>query len=125
LIDALNLKSTILLPMKIKERLYISDFIENPIITYPAYYLLSKNMHKNEMLQATLEAIHTIEFLNYHQPKEYSEIFALLDSGQFPIYKEHYAVGYFGGRVMYLESYGWKSMPMTKDAFAMENWLVF
>ncbi len=111
--------------MKTKERLYISDFIEDPIITYPAYYSLSKSMHNNEMLHASLEAIHKVEFTHYHQPKEYEEIFALLDSGQFPIYKEHYAIGYFGGRVMYLESYGWKSMPITKDAFTMENWLVF
>ncbi len=124
-IDTLNTKSTILLSMKTKERLYISDFIEDPILTYPSYYSLSKSMHKNEMLQASLEAIHTVEFSNYHQAKEYTQIFQLFDMGGFPIYKEHYVVGYFGGRMMYLESYGWKTMPITKDAFSMENWLIF
>ena len=111
--------------MKKKERLYIIDIMDEPIVTYPAYYLLSKSMHTNEMLHASLEAIHQVNFEFYHQPKNYEDIFSLLHAGQFPIYKEHYAIGYFGGRVMYLESYGWKSMPITKEAFDMENWLVF
>jgi len=111
--------------MNKKERLYITDFIDDPAVTYPSYYLLSRSMHGNEMLRATLEAIHQIEFSFYHTPANSDDIFHLLQSGQFPIFKENYAVGYFGGRVMYLEPYGWKSMPMTKEAFEMGNWLVF
>ena len=111
--------------MRKKERLYISDFIDEPVVNYPSYYLLSHSMSKNEMLLAALEAIHRMDFDFYTNPKSSDDIFALLESGQFPVFKERYAVGYFGGRVMYLESSGWKSMPMTKDAFLMENWLVF
>ena len=111
--------------MKKKERLYICDIMDEPVVTYPAYYLLSQHMHTNEMLHATLEAIHQVEFEFYYQAQRYDEIFSLLNAGQFVIYKERYAVGYFGGRVMYLESGGWKSMPMTQEAFSMENWLVY
>jgi hypothetical protein len=111
--------------MNKKERFYISDIIDDPVVTYPSYYLLSRSMHDNEMLHVALTAIHQMEFDFYHIPKDADEIFRLLQAGQFPIFKEHYAVGYFGGRVMYLESNGWKSMPMTKDAFRMENWLIY
>jgi len=111
--------------MNKKERLYISDIMDDPAVSYPSYYLLSKSMFANEMLHAALEAIHQINFEFYHQPKDYEEVFHLLHSGAFPLFKERYAVGYFGGRVMYLETNGWKSMPMTQDAFNMENWLVF
>ena len=111
--------------MNKKERLYISDIVDDPAVTYPSYYLLSRSMHGNEMLHAALEAIHQMEFENYREPKAHEEIFRLLHSGQFPIFKARYAVGYFGGRVMYLEANGWKSMPMTEEAFGMENWLIF
>jgi len=94
-------------------------------VYYPAYYLLSRSMHSNERLHAALCAIHQIDFGYYHNPRDYGEIFCFLHAGEFPIFKEHYAVGYFGGRVMYLEANGWKSMPMTEDAFGMENWLLF
>ena len=111
--------------MNKKERLYITEFMDDPVVTYPSYYLLSRAMHGNEMLQAALEAIHQMDFSFYRTAVESDDIFHLLHAGQFPIFKEQYAVGYFGGRVMYLESYGWKSMPMTKEAFDMGNWLVF
>ena len=111
--------------MNKKERLYIADIIDDPAVTYPSYYLLSRSMFANELLHAALEAIHQMAFDFYREPRSHEEIFALLRSGQFPIFKERYAVGYFGGRVMYLESNGWKSMPMTYEAFGMENWLVF
>ncbi len=111
--------------MNKKERLYIADIMEDPVVTYPSYYLLSKSMHNNEMLQATLEAIHQMEFDVYRVAVNSDEIFHLLHSGQFPIFRERYVVGYFGGRIMYLESNGWKSMLMTEEAFMMENWLLF
>jgi len=111
--------------MNKKERLYISDIIDDAVVTYPSYYLLSRSMHGNELLHGALEAIHKMEFSFYREAENYEEIFAMMRSGQFPVYKERYAVGYFGGRVMYLETNGWKSMPMTEDAFKMENWLIF
>jgi len=110
--------------MRKRERLYISDIIDNPAIVYPAYYILSKSLINNEILHSTLEAIHQYEFSYYRIPKDYKEIFNILNSGNFVIYKERYAIGYFGGRVMYLESHGWKSMNATEDAFNLENWLI-
>lgn len=110
--------------MNKKERLYISDFVDEPVVAYPSYYLLSKSSANNEILRTTLEAIHMFAFEPYRVAKDSEDIFAILDSGQFAIFKEYYAVGYFGGRVMYLETNGWKSMPMTRDAFLMENWLI-
>ena len=111
--------------MNKKERLYISDILDDPAVGYPAYYLLSRSMHGNEKLHAALGAIHQVDFDFYRHPRDYEELFSFLHSGHFPIFKEHYAVGYFGGRIMYLESNGWKSMPVTEDAFNMENWLLF
>jgi hypothetical protein len=48
----------------------------------------------------------------------------MFDSGNFPLYKEKYIIGYFGCKMMYLESNGWKRMPATADIFNLENWLV-
>ena len=110
--------------MNKKERLYISDLLDDPVVLYPSYYLLSKSSSSNEILRSTLEAIHMFAFEQYSVAKDSDDIFSILDSSQFAIFKEYYAVGYFGGRVMYLEANGWKSMPMTKDAFLMENWLI-
>jgi len=111
--------------MNRKARLYITDIIDEPVVTYPSYYLLSSTLRGNEMLHAALIAIHQMEFDAYRTPKDAEELFRFLHSGEFPIYREHYAIGYFGGRVMYLESNGWKRMPMTEEAFRMENWLIY
>lgn len=109
---------------KKKERLYVSDLLANPAVTYPAYYVLSLNMHKNEMLHAALISLHSFDFTYYEIAKSYEDIFAMFHSGTFPIYKEKYIVGYFGNKMMYLESNGWKGMPSTEDIFKMEYWLV-
>lgn len=109
---------------KKKERLYISELLENPSVSYPSYYLLSMTMHKNEILHSAIIALHSFDFSYYDTAKSYNEIFAMLCSGTFPIYKEKYIVGYFGNKMMYLESNGWKGMPSTEDIFKMENWLV-
>jgi hypothetical protein len=109
---------------KIKERLYICDLIEDPSVTYPAYYVLSTSLYHNEMLQAALIALHSFDFSYYETAKSYEDIFAMFHSGTFAIYKEKYIVGYFGGKMMYLESNGWKSMPATEEIFKMEHWLV-
>jgi len=107
-----------------KERLYISDLLTDPAVTYPSYYVLSASMCKNEMLQTALICIHSFDFSYYETAKSYEDLFAMFHSGNFPIYKEKYVVGYFGNRMMYLESNGWKSMPSTEDIFKMENWLI-
>ena len=109
---------------KKKERLYICDIIEDPAVTYPAYYLLSLSMHANDMLKSALIALHSFDFEYYETAKSYEDIFTMFSSGIFPIYKEKYIVGYFGNKMMYLESNGWKGMPLTEDVFKMENWLV-
>jgi hypothetical protein len=111
-------------PVRKKEKLYITDIVDEPHLIYPSYYLLSPSLIKNEMLHAALAAIHNLDFHYYHPPKEYSDIFQTLDSGAFPLYKEKYVVGCFGGRIMFLESSGWRTMPVTKDVFALENWLL-
>jgi hypothetical protein len=110
---------------KKKERFYITDLIEDPAVAYPSYYLLSTTMFKNEMLHSALMALHSFDFSYYEIAKSYNDIFAMLHSGTFPIYKEKYIVGYFGNKMMYLESNGWKGMPATEEIFKLENWLVF
>lgn len=107
-----------------KERLYIQDILDNPAVSYPAYYTLSASMHQNEMLRSALVSLHGFDFSFYEKAKNHEDIFALLHSGGFPIYKEKYIVGYFGNKMMYLESNGWKAMPATQELFIPDNWLV-
>ena len=109
---------------KKKERFYITDLLEDPAVPYPSYYLLSTSMLKNEMLHSALIALHSFDFSYYEMAKSHDDIFAMLHSGTFPIYKEKYIVGYFGNKMMYLESNGWKGMPTTEGVFKLENWLV-
>lgn len=109
---------------KKKERLYITELLENPIVAYPSYYLLGLSMHKNEMLISAITALHSYDFSYYEKANNYEDIFAMFHTGMFPIFKEKYIVGYFGNKMMYLESNGWKGMPATEDIFNMENWLV-
>ncbi len=109
---------------KKKERLYISELVEDPSVTYPSYYVLSNSMMKNEMLHYALIVLHTLDFEHYEHPASYDDIFSMFLGGMYPIYKEMYVVGYFGGKMMYLESAGWKMMPCTQDVFKMENWMV-
>ena len=110
---------------KKKERLYISDLLDNPAVSYPSYYMLSSAMVRNEMLQDAIIALHSYDLHYYEMPKNFDDIFAMLHSGTFPIYKEKYIVGYFGGKMMYLESSGWKAMPATESLFNLDNWLVY
>lgn len=109
---------------KKKERLYISDFIENPPITYPMYYIVSGALKDDEMLHSSLYAVHLSSFENHIIPFGVSELYSGLNSGAFAIYKEQYVVGNFGGRLMYLESDGWKSLRVTEDIFDMNYWLI-
>ena len=109
---------------KKKHKLYISDLLDNPSVAYPAYYLLSDTMSKNELLHSAIISLHSFDFSYFEVPRSYKDIFAMLHSGTFPIYKEKYIVGYFGNKMMYLESNGWKGMPSTEDIFKMDNWLV-
>ncbi len=107
-----------------KVKLYICDLIEDPAITFPAYYTLSKKTAENESLHHTLKAIHSYSFEGFQTPVKYDDIFASLLCGTFVIYKMKYAVGNFGERLMYLESNGWKSFHVTKDVFDLGQWLV-
>jgi len=109
---------------KKKERLYITELLEDPAVPYPSFYVLSSSMLKNEMLQTAIIALHSFDFSWYETPKTHEDILAMFASGTFPIYKEKYIVGYFGNKMMYLESNGWKGMPATADIFRLENWLV-
>ncbi len=107
-----------------KERLYITDILPDPAIEQPAYYILSQSLITNEMLHQSLIDIHSYNFNYYRVPNEFEDIFNSIKSGSFPIYKERYPIGYFGGKLMYLESYGWKAMPCNRDIFKLENWLI-
>ena len=107
-----------------KERLYISELVEDPSVTYPSYYALSKSMMKNEMLHYAIVVLHSLDFEHYQHPSNYEDIFAMFSGGMYPIYKEMYVVGYFGGKMMYLDASGWKGMPCTEEVFKMENWMV-
>jgi len=107
-----------------KERLYISDILAEPVITYPSFYTLSIALIKNDMLQQSLIDIHSFNFDFYNNPKYYEEIFNALKRGEFPIFKQKYVIGYFGSKLMYLESNGWRALPCNKDSFNLENWLI-
>ena len=107
-----------------KSRLYLHELLEDPAVSYPAWYLLSPRLHRNENLHETLRAIHSLDFAPYRHPENPEEIFAALRAGSFPIFRERYAAGYFGGKVMVLESGGWKSLPVNEESFGMQNWLI-
>ncbi|HIP47258.1 MAG TPA: hypothetical protein EYG95_06845 [Campylobacterales bacterium] len=109
---------------KKKEKLYVYDLVENPAITYPMYYSVSGALCENDMFHDALIALHMVDFQNFLVPSQGAEIFATLRAGGFVIYKEQYVVGFFGGKLMYLESSGWKGLQATEDIFVMENWLV-
>jgi hypothetical protein len=110
--------------LKKKERLYVTDLVDEPLLAYPNYYMLSYGMRKNEMLHDAIIALHTFDFKHYKRPISYEAIFEAFDRGGFAIYKERYVVGYFGGKMMYLEMHGWKTMPVTRELFTLDNWLV-
>ena len=107
-----------------KERFYLSTILENPAVTYPSYYKVSTALHEDEIFHDALIAVHMVDFEMYQKAKEGSDIFAMIQRGGYPIYKEEYIVGFFGGKLMYLEPAGWKSLAITEDIFNMENWLV-
>ncbi len=107
-----------------KERLYIHTLIDDPVLTYPAYYLLSAYQHTNETLKSTIIALHSGELDSYTTPSDYKEIFSVLGRGEFALFKENYIIGHFGNRLMYLASDGWHGMSVTEDTFEMENWRI-
>ena len=109
---------------KRKERLYISELLNDPSVSYPSYYALSNSMMKNESLHYAITVLHSLDFEHHEQPISYEDIFSMFRGGMFPIYREQFVVGYFGGKMMYLDSSGWKGMPCTEDVFKMENWMV-
>ncbi len=110
--------------MRKKERLYISEIVNEPFLTYPTYYNISHSLRENEIFISTLIDLHLLRFDMYKMPEDGSDIFNSLMGGSFAIYKESYCVGYFGTKLMYLEPSGWKSMQLTKDIFDMNEWLI-
>ncbi len=113
-----------MLMRRAKERIYITELLEDPVTTYPMYYTVSARLAKEERLLNALRALHTGEFSDYRMPQDASELFAAIRSGGFAIYKEGYVVGAFGGKLMYLEAQGWKSMGVMEDVFDMRHWLI-
>jgi hypothetical protein len=107
-----------------KEKLYIKDLVNSPTLTYPYYYTLSHQLKESELLQDAIISLHSHNFNYYKHPTDHEEIFYKLASGSFAIYKEHYIVGHFGGKLMYLESNGWRAMPLTKEVFVLSYWLL-
>jgi len=107
-----------------KERLYLYDLLDDPVISYPAWYLLSPKLHRDENLRESLKAVHSLEFSPYTHPENFDELFAAYAAGLYPIFREKYITGYFGGRVMFLESAGWKAMPMNRETIELEQWLI-
>ncbi|MDM5270660.1 hypothetical protein PGH07_00540 [Sulfurovum sp. zt1-1] len=107
-----------------KEKLFIKELLETPLITYPAYYNVSSSMMNNDYLHSALIALHSMDFYHYAMPESYEKIFETFATGAFAIFKEQYIVGYFGDKMMYLEANGWRAMPVTRDIFYVEHWLV-
>jgi len=107
-----------------KDKIYITELIDNPVVTYPMTYIVSIKLVANEFLKDALVAIHSFDFDHYKHPASWHEIYNSLNSGGFAIYKERYAVSEFGGKLMYLEGTGWSSMRVTSDIFDMRFWLV-
>jgi len=109
---------------KKKERLYLHEILEEPLLSYPPYYTLTASMRNNEMLLDAIRALHSYDFDHYKTAESIDEVFKSLDAGVFVIYKTKYIVGYFGGKLMFLEPQGWKSLPATREIFLPDNWLV-
>lgn len=109
---------------KKKEKLYVKDLLDAPVITYPAYYSVSSSMLNNDYLHSAIITLHSMDFHHYGVPERYEKIFEAFSSGAFAIYKEQYIVGYFGDKMMYLEANGWHAMPATIGLFSLEHWLV-
>ncbi len=109
---------------KKREKLLISEIVEEPLIGYPPHYQLSHALLGDEMLHESLRAIHMLTFDPYRHPETYEALFDAYRCGCYPIYKERYVTGLFGGKLMYLQMQGWKALPATEDIFKMENWLI-
>ena len=61
--------------LKKKERLYITELIDEPLLGYPNYYMLSYSMRKNEILHDAIIALHTYDFEHYSRPESYEADF--------------------------------------------------
>ncbi|HEO97865.1 MAG: hypothetical protein JW682_05225 [Campylobacterales bacterium] len=107
-----------------KEKLYVKELMDRPLISYPAYYHVSRSMLNNDYLHSAIIALHSMDFHYYKAAESYEKIFETFASGAFAIYKELYIVGYFGDKMMYLEANGWHAMPANRDIFNLEHWLV-
>lgn len=107
-----------------KEKLYVNELLEAPLVTYPGYYNVSSKMLKNDYLHSAIIALHSMEFDHYAVPASFEKLFETFAIGAFAFYKEQYIVGYFGEKMMYLATNGWRAMPVNRDIFSLEHWLV-
>ncbi len=105
-----------------KSRLYLYDITENALITYPAWYLVSDKYKKDESFIDTLKILHESRTDDYPHPKSLDELLLSFKSGFYPIFKDNYLTAMITSKVYYLQSSGWKSLPVTEDIFDLMNW---
>ncbi len=105
-----------------KSRLYLYDITEDAIITYPAWYLVSDRYRSDELFLDTLRVLHESRLDEYPHPKSYDELLSSLKSGFYPIFKDNYLTAMITSKVYYLQSNGWKSLPVTEDIFDLMSW---
>jgi len=110
--------------MRKKERLYLYELLDDPVVGYPAWYLLSPKLHRDENLREALRALHGMDFASYAPPADAAELFATFRGGLYAIYRERNVAALFGGRVMLLEGKGWQSLAFSEESCAMEQWLI-
>ncbi len=109
---------------KKREKLVVTDLIEEPLVGYPPHYRLSHTLMRDEMLLESIRSLHMLAFEPYRHPESSEALFEAFRCGLYPLYKERYVTAYFGGKMMYLQMQGWKSLPANEDIFKMENWLI-
>ena len=105
-----------------KSRLYLYDITENALITYPAWYLVSDKYKKDESFIDTLKILHESRTDDFPHPKSLDELLSSFKSGFYPIFKDNYLTAMITSQVYYLQSSGWKSLPVTEDIFDLMNW---
>ena len=107
-----------------KRDLVVSELMESPVVIYPPRYRVSSRLYEDELLHESIRAVHMCAFEMLEHPESFDALFGSYRSGCYPIYKERYVTAYFGGKIMYLQMQGWKSLPATEDIFQLANWLI-
>ena len=105
-----------------KSRLYLYDITQNALVTYPAWYLVSDKYKKDESFIDTLKILHESKTDEYPHPNSYDELLSCFKSGQYLIFKDNYLTAMMASKVYYLQSNGWKALPVTEDIFDLMHW---